>query len=156
MTKEQILDGTDLYTPIPYVGCWVWTRATVAGYASVTYNGKTERAHRVMYKLNNGIIPDGMYVCHTCDNKLCVNPAHLFLGTAKDNTADCINKGRFAVGERQGLSKLATEDVLNIRRLKLEGVSTKSLAWIYSVDDSNIRRIASGTYWSWLKDKETK
>ena len=81
-------------------GCWIWTAALrgKAGYGAYKLNGKTIDAHRVSYELHNGLIPKGMYVCHTCDNRKCVNPNHLFLGTAKDNYQDAVNKARIVKG----------------------------------------------------------
>lgn len=80
--------------------CWIWTASLrgKAGYGAYKLNGKTINAHRVSYELHNGLIPEGMYVCHTCDNRKCVNPNHLFLGTAKDNYQDAVNKARIIKG----------------------------------------------------------
>lgn len=79
--------------------CWLWTMGTDKdGYGKISsgkrQNRKHMRAHRVSYELYKGAVPDGMFVCHTCDNPSCVNPEHLFLGTAFDNNRDTINKGR--------------------------------------------------------------
>lgn len=81
-------------------GCWIWTAGLrgKTGYGAYKLNGKTIDAHRVSYELHNGLIPKGMYVCHTCDNRKCVNPNHLFLGTAKDNYQDAVNKARIIKG----------------------------------------------------------
>lgn len=75
--------------------CWLWTGGVYGGgYGRVRRGNKESPAHRVAYELTNGPIQDGLQACHHCDNKLCVNPAHIFLGTQKDNMQDCAKKGR--------------------------------------------------------------
>lgn len=80
-------DGSD--------GCWVWIgNRRPDGYGLFYLFGKQLRAHRVSWEMHNGPIPEGVFVCHRCDNPSCVRPSHLFLGTIQDNNADRVQKGR--------------------------------------------------------------
>lgn len=82
--------------------CWQWIGSCGGSYhyGQFYYKGKSHQAHRVSWEIKNGTIPDGLYACHTCDNTICVNPNHLFLGTAKDNHDDAVRKGRINTTER--------------------------------------------------------
>jgi hypothetical protein len=80
--------------------CWEWTRKKARGYGRFDVRGWPVYAHRIAWVIAFGVIPDGLYVCHSCDNPPCVNPAHLFLGTAKDNMQDKVRKGRHRWGCR--------------------------------------------------------
>lgn len=82
-------------------GCWIWTAARIRGYGVFRVAGRNIRAPRVSYELFVGPVPRSLSACHHCDNPPCVNPAHLFLGTQKDNMLDMAAKGRGTSGRRR-------------------------------------------------------
>ena len=108
------------------------------------YGDKPLYAHRVSYVLYRGIIADGLSVCHICDNPLCVNPDHLFLGTQRDNLADMVAKGRHAKGEKNGQSKLSDLAVEQIRQLVHTGYKQYTVAKIFGLSQAQISRIVRG------------
>ena len=139
--------------------CWEWIGAkTSAGYGSFGINQKTFQAQRVAWELVNGAIPGGegyhgICICHHCDNRSCVNPAHLFLGTVTDNMQDMYAKGRNnnARGEAQGGAKLTEQDVREIRLFLKAGYAQKDIAFGYGVSGGAIYSISINKSWSWLK-----
>lgn len=97
-------------------GCWKWTgNRFQSGYGVIQVNKKLLVATRVMWIVTHGELTDDLCVLHSCDNRGCVNPEHLFLGTKGDNAKDCVSKDRHSRGERNGISKLTDEQVLMIR-----------------------------------------
>ena len=96
LTTVSVLDRfKGKVIPEPNSGCWLWLGSTDGrGYGKMRVGDKLKRAHRIGYELFVGPIPQGMDACHTCDVTSCVNPDHLFLGTAADNMRDCVAKGR--------------------------------------------------------------
>lgn len=116
--------------------CWQWTASNNGnGYGiigeRVDGRQRTVYAHRLSYEMHHGEIPDGMQVCHRCDNRGCVNPAHLFVGTCADNHADMVAKGRSTSGERNTQSKLTEPDVVRIREMYADGVSLAAISKAY-------------------------
>lgn len=89
-------------------GCWEWTASlSSTGYGGGLYDpaiGRTDTPHRLSYRMANGDIPKGMHVCHRCDNRKCVRPSHLFLGTRCDNMRDAWTKGRISIPIRGSLT----------------------------------------------------
>jgi len=132
--------------------CWEWTAAQDGhGYGAVGIGGKVFKAHRVSWKLAYGPIPEGLCVLHHCDNRHCVNPNHLWLGTRADNNRDMADKGRVARGARQGSAKLTRGGVWNIRQLYSSGDhSHRSLAARFGVSHQQIGHIVNSQHWSWL------
>lgn len=135
--------------------CWEWTKGRFNnGYGkfnkrSVTY-GLSHYAHRTSWIIHNGPIPEGMHVCHKCDNPGCVNPEHLFLGTPKENMRDASQKGRMSTwkrlsGEEHGRAKLTRDQVLLI---KDDNRPRRKLAIEYGVSISRIAKIKQGVTWN--------
>lgn len=129
-------------------GCWLWLgRLDDDGYGSIGEAGKTLLAHRAAYIVEHGAIPDGMNVCHRCDNPPCVRPKHLFLGTQAENIADMIAKGRMPTGAQRPNAKLNEAEVRSIRRLAEKGLSHRAIAEQVGVSRSLVTMVASGERW---------
>ena len=132
-------------------GCWEWTAYKApTGYGQFYLDGKPKYAHRLSWELAHGEIPDGMCVCHTCDNPGCVNPDHLFIGTHQDNVADRHQKGRShkPKGSKHGRAKLTEEDVHLIREYLRYGCTHKYIGSLFGVCAPHISRIKHGKLWS--------
>jgi hypothetical protein len=155
-------------------GCWEWTgKVGKNGYGTLVHAEKGKRnhllAHRVMYEIFIGPIPNGKFVCHTCDNRKCINPDHLWVGTHSENMKDAANKGRIPAigrkhteetkkkfklrsrpqkkGESSWLSKLKEYDVLRIREMLSKGIKQKYIMNEYGISRSCLYMISVRETW---------
>lgn len=132
-------------------GCWNWSRKTASKYPMFKLGRLDFIASRIAFKIEYGHTPEEMDVCHSCDNPRCVNPAHLFLGTAQDNADDMVKKGRHrtnpARGSDSGPAKLVENQIIQIRELRKCGVPVREIASIFSISWRNIYNILAGDTW---------
>ena len=145
--------------------CWPWTAGKTCGYGVFSpAHHSQRRAHRVAFELVNGQIPDGLFVCHRCNNPPCCNPAHLYIGTHADNMRDRRASGHYAVGDAHparlhpervargsghGRSKLTEGDVRSLRaRYALGGVTYAELGRSFSISGGQASKIIRGNGWS--------
>ena len=126
--------------------CWEWTGArSSAGYGQSTFQQKRYTVTRALWEYHNGPIPDGLVICHKCDNPPCCRMDHLFIGTTSDNARDMVAKGRhFALyGEESTNCKLSDADVREIRRRRSEGESTASLAREFDIHPGYVTNLVA-------------
>lgn len=148
-------------------GCWLWKGNTATGgYGGIMVKGILWRAHRFSWVLANGEIPDGLLVCHKCDNPACVRPDHLFIGTSSDNQRDCAAKGRqysqrhpeksslhrpeiraSQVGECNAAAKLRTEDVITMRALMDQGATVDGMIEMFGISRTQVNAIKRRAAW---------
>lgn len=143
--------------------CWEWEGSLRNGYGNFNLNGKIKASHRLSYIIFKGEFPDGLCVCHSCDNPACVNPNHLWLGSYKDNNLDCVKKGRRPdkrgkngfwwgkhpnQGEKNPKVKLTEEQVREIRSSNL---LQKEIGKIYNLNQTTISKIKLGKIWTHVK-----
>lgn len=122
-------------------GCWLYTKLIMKGCGHINIKGIKVPAHRISYEIHNGEIPKGMYICHKCDVRACVNPEHLFIGTHQDNMNDKVKKNRAG-------RKLNYQQVINIKKRLLTGDSDLSISKEFNVNRQTINKIKLNQSWS--------
>lgn len=130
--------------------CWLWTGATASGYGRFSIDGTVGAAHRISWEMHRGPIPDGLFVLHNCpggDNRACVNPDHLFLGTLEDNSADMVQKGRSSHGTRRPRAVLTDGAVRLIRDEAANGTKLRALAARFGVSNQTITKVVRRQIW---------
>jgi hypothetical protein len=127
-------------------GCWLWTAHRMKnGYGLFRMSDRHHLAHRVAHRLFNGEIHSGLDVMHACDNRCCVNPSHLSLGSRKENMAGAIQRGRMASGERHGRAKLSEAQA---RGVFAAAGSQRIIAEQFGISQSAVSQIKRGKRWA--------
>jgi len=153
----QTLDGLRHQCAIQANGCWEWLHGRHSGgYAAMNIGGRRVHGHRWAWELACGPIPSGRCVCHRCDNPICVNPQHLFIGTQAENLADMTAKGRShkvgPIGSANPKSIFNETQVRSMRRMAAEGTRTCAIWREFGGSYTAVRLILKGTNWKYLID----
>lgn len=160
--RENVIDLSDLaiarfWTKVDIIGdddCWRWKGSSNSGGYGIYYsNGKYWSgifSHRYSYLVSVGKIENGKYVCHSCDNRMCCNPKHLFLGTPAQNSEDAVRKGKIfhRKGSSNGNAKLTWRKVCEIRLAKASGISAVDIADIYNISYTSVYQICNYDTWT--------
>ena len=129
-------------------GCWEWTGYTATnGYGTIQRNHAPVLAHRASWEIANGAVPAGMSVLHKCDNRRCVNPSHLWVGTQAQNMADMVAKGRSMRGAKCGRRKLTSVQADEVKLHVALGTPTPEIARKYCISRTAVYNIISGKCW---------
>lgn len=127
--------------------CWLWLGGkNNGGYGSFKAGG-LHHPHRYSWALANGPIPDGLQINHHCDNRICVNPAHLYAGTKKENSGDMVARGRVSRGSRRPLAKITEAEVPFIRHWAVLGYKQDDIADAFGLSQSAVSLITLGRTW---------
>lgn len=132
--------------------CWIWTAGKFAdGYGAFFFDGRTRRAQAVALELSSVPVPRGLFACHRCDVPLCCNPAHLFVGSPADNSADMVTKRRQATGEMNGNSRMTRGRAESLIADMAGGLPSRAAARKYGISKTQALNIARGDQWKHLR-----
>jgi hypothetical protein len=134
--------------------CWDWSGTlSKAGYGKIKVGDVHTTAHRISWAIHYGPVPEGMCVLHKCDNRCCVNPNHLMLGTIEDNNLDRVAKGRSAplMGSALPQAKLTDDQVRQIREMYRIGLSQSVIGAKFNMAQQSIQKITSRRLWKHVK-----
>lgn len=138
-------------------GCFNWLGSkNLKGYGTLSFNGTNVKAYRMSYTVFRREIPNGLSVCHHCDNRACINPSHLFLGTQKDNMADAARKRRMSHGSKLSRTGLTEVQAINLVEDYKSGLSTRRLSVKYGVSTQLARNIIKKSTWKYLDTEPVK
>lgn len=132
-------------------GCWLWDGClNDSGYGVIGMRDyKNKRAHRVVFELFVGRIPDGFCACHRCDVRRCCNPDHIFIGTISDNQTDMAQKHRSTIGERNPMAVLTFSDALKIKNLyEAGGLFQREIGDLFGIGQAHVSQIVNGALWA--------
>lgn len=134
--------------------CWLWLgKKNYKGYGYFCMGtSKSVASHRVAYELYVGKIPKGLLVCHSCDNRECINPRHLWIGTAKENNKDRDKKGRFVAlkGEKNGMTKITEKTAREIKMRIMTGEPMSKISRELNITYSIVNNIKAGLTWKYI------
>lgn len=146
--RDRILDG---FIPEPNSGCWLWEGSSnKSGHCQIYYNKQLRYVHRLSYELFVGPIPKYKFILHKCDVASCINPDHLYVGTARDNVKDRVERKRSfrPKGELHPLAKMIDRDVIIIKSLYEDHkLSIADIASLFNMSFTNINRILRNVTW---------
>lgn len=146
--RSQILERLMRRSKRDPNGCLVWGGCRQGkGYGAIFACGKLRSTHRIAYQIYFGKIPAELSILHRCDNRPCIEPQHLYAGTAKQNSLDAILRGRTPKGIKHGMAKLSEEDVYNIRMLSSNKTASSEIAVKFGVSYHTIWDITTGRSW---------
>lgn len=154
MPRKTVIQSLIEHTRIRPSGCIEWIGATTLnGYGQLRNKGRAILAHRAAYEHYIGPVPSGKFVCHHCDNRLCTNVLHLFVGTARENTSDMMRKGRGKAlrGSDSPRAKLTDAQVVEIRRRAAAGEKVRALAREFHMNNGALSRVIRGERYKIIK-----